>query len=562
MGFALTCAVFIAGTTFVKADSEAKISDGVYIGSVNVGGMTSTEATDAVNAYVNSLMNTTFTLKGAEGSMEASAEQMGVTADIDTAVEEALAIGHTGNLITRYKEITDLKSKNIVIGMHLQVDKQGTAQLIYDNSSKLNIEAEDNTLKRENGAFTFVAGKEGQEVNIVQSVYEINKFLSTEWDGMTTDIDLVVDTVEPRGSQEELAKVKDVLGTFYTSYGSAAGRNQNVRNGCAKINGSIVYPGDEFSVYKTVSPFTQENGYELAGSYANGTTVESFGGGICQVSTTLYNAVIRAELEVTQRFNHSMIVGYVDPSMDAAISGEYKDFRFKNNTDVPIYIEGSSDGGILKFTVYGVETRPSNRTVSFESETLKTEEPDPKFTMSGDYAVGYYAQTQSAHKGIVAKLWKIVTVDGVQESRTEFNNSTYKASPSIIVVGVRGANAEQRATIKAACNTKNPSRVKAAIASVKKQIAEKNKDKDDDSNNNNNNNRNNNNNNNSNNNNSNNNNRNNNNNNSNNNNTDNTNDSSDSGRNNNDNDSNSNNDNSSDNSQDAGQDSSAAEVTQ
>ena len=113
MGFALTCAVFIAGTTFVKADSEVKISDGVYIGSVNVGGMTSTEATDAVNAYVNSLMNTTFTLKGAEGSMEASAEQMGVTADIDKAVEEALAIGHTGNLITRYKEVTDLKSKNI-----------------------------------------------------------------------------------------------------------------------------------------------------------------------------------------------------------------------------------------------------------------------------------------------------------------------------------------------------------------------------------------------------------------------------------------------------------------
>lgn len=492
LGLAMACAVMFAGASNVKADSQTKINDGVYIGSVNVGGMTSTEAKDAVSAYVNSLMNTTFTLNGANGSMEASAEQMGVTADIDTAVEEALAVGNTGNLINRFKETTDLKSQSIVISMHLEVDKQATAQLIYDKSSALNVAAEDNGLTRQSGGFVFVPGKEGQEVNIVNSVYAINDFLSTKWDGMSTEIDLVVDTVEPRGSQEELAKVKDVLGTFSTNFGSSAyGRAQNVKNGCAKINGSIVYPGEEFSVYKTVSPFTQENGYELAGSYSNGTTVETFGGGICQVSTTLYNAVIKAELEVSMRFNHSMIVNYVNPSQDAAISGEYKDFRFINNTNTPIYIEGACNGGILSFTVYGEETRPANRTVTFESETLKTEEPETKFNMSGDFEVGYYAKEQSAHKGIVAKLWKIVTVDGVQESRTEFNSSTYKASPKIIVVGVKGANADQRAKIKAACNSKDESKVKAAIAAVKEEIKQKedekkNKDKEEENDNNNN----------------------------------------------------------------------------
>lgn len=93
-------------------------------------------------------------------------------------------------------------------------------------------------------------------------------------------------------------------------------------------------------MYETVAPFTAENGYAMAGSYLNGEVVDSMGGGICQVSTTLYNAVLRAELEVVERSPHSMTVHYVELSEDAAIAGTYKDFKFKNSTDYPIYIEG------------------------------------------------------------------------------------------------------------------------------------------------------------------------------------------------------------------------------
>ena len=84
-------------------------------------------------------------------------------------------------------------------------------------------------------------------------------------------------------------------------------------------------------------PFDAENGYALAASYEMGKVVDSYGGGICQVSTTLYVAVLKAELEVTERYSHSMIVHYVDPSMDAAIAEGLKDLKFINNTDAPIY---------------------------------------------------------------------------------------------------------------------------------------------------------------------------------------------------------------------------------
>ena len=463
----------------VKAAEGVTIADGVYIGNVNVSGMTEKQAQSAVEEYVAGLMDTTFTLKGESGSVSMTAQDMGVSADVNTAVTEAVALGRAGSLINRYKTIEDLKKQPVVLDMHLSVDKQATAQKLYKDSDKLSVAAVDNGLTRENGAFQFVKGKEGVEVNIVDSVYAINDFLAEEWDGTNNEIELVTDMVEPRGNEEELAQVTDLLGSFSTDFStSGAGRAKNVTNGCSKINGTILYPGDSFDMAKTVSPFTQENGYELAGAYQNGTTVESFGGGICQVATTLYNAVIRAELEITMRFNHSMLVSYVQPSMDAAIAGDYKDLRFKNNLDAPVYIEGYCSGGVIYFNVYGKETRPANRELSFESETVSTTDPETKFNLDSSLAIGYWSVDQSAHTGCVAQLWKIVKVDGEQQSRDLFNKSNYQASPKIITIGTKGANKETLAALKEAVATGDEAKVRSAASSLKTDEESKKEEED------------------------------------------------------------------------------------
>ena len=189
--------------------------------------------------------------------------------------------------------------------------------------------------------------------------------------------------------------------------------------------------------------------------------VESVGGGVCQVSTTLYNAIIRAELEVVQRFNHSMIVSYVDPSDDAAIAGTYKDFKFKNNLDDPIYIEGYCSGGIITFNVYGVEMRKEGREVSFHSETVSETEPEIQFNFDGSQPVGYYSVDQSPHKGIVARLWKTVKENGEVVSDEVFNNSNYKASPKIVTVGTAGASDEVLAAMQAAAGSQDESTVRS-----------------------------------------------------------------------------------------------------
>lgn len=447
---------FAVNLAYADAQQEDKILDNVYIGEVAVGGMSEEEATQAVNEYVADVQSTKFTLKVNDKSIKATAKQLGVEWENTGVVEEAVMIGKSGSLITRYKDKKDLEHEPKTLEISFGTDEAKIKKYLTKNKKKVDQNAVDGGLVRENGVFAITGGKEGIAVNVDESAQTIASYIMNDWDTQEADIELSADVVQPRGSKEELSKVKDVLGTFSTNYSSSsAGRAMNVANGCSRINGTLLYPGDEFSVYEAVSPFDAEHGYALAGSYENGTVVETYGGGICQVSTTLYNAVIKAELAIKERYPHSMIVNYVNPSMDAAIAGTYKDLKFVNDTDAPVYIEGITGGGVITFNVYGEETREPNREVIFESEIISETNPATQIQGSANYNVGYVSVQQSAHVGKVAKLWKVVKVDGVEKSREEFNNSNYRASPKIIIVGTNTASAEARAYIQNAIASQN-----------------------------------------------------------------------------------------------------------
>ena len=473
--FALAVAVLPVGvayadetteeTTDETVDETAVIPDGISIEGTDVSGMTVAEAEEVIQAYLDQYDDVEFTLTAGDKSITVSSEELSLESSTDVA-ERALNYGTSGNLLERYKDKMDLEEgdgKDFSIS--LTTNTQVVKQLLSDNESELNTEASNASLTHENGEFQYVEGTSGVTVKINKSATAIAEYVANDWDGSDAEIALVTEETEPEGTEEELMQIKDVLGTYTTDYSSSsAARKTNVANGASKLNGIVLYPGETISVAEELNPMTAENGYALAASYENGTTVETYGGGICQVSSTLYNAVMRAELEVVTRSSHSMIVTYVEPSMDAAIAGTSKDFQFKNNQDYPIYIESSTNGSTITFTIYGVETRASNREVTFESEVTSQTDPTTEYVAATDQAIGYYQTTQSAHTGYTAKLWKIVTVDGVEESRTVYNNSTYKVSNKIISVGVASDSAEATAAMQAAIATQDEATIKAAIA--------------------------------------------------------------------------------------------------
>ncbi len=329
------------------------------------------------------------------------------------------------------------------------------------------------SLTKTESGFQITEGQTGHVLDVEKSKEAIVNYLTDSWDYGNASINLVVTLDEPRGNAETLSKVKDVLGTATTAYKSSGpSRVTNIKTGCGHLNGITLYPGEQCSVLECITPFSTANGYELAGSYLNGQVVESLGGGICQVSTTLYNAILKAELQVDERSNHSMIVSYVEPSEDAAISESGgKDFKFTNNKEYPIYIEGTtSSDKTITFTIYGVEDRPANREVSYISEVLeKNVPPAEKIIPTGD-PIGY-VNVQSVHIGYKARLWKVVKENGVEVSREQVNSSSYAAVPRTATVGTATADPVAAAQIQEAIATGSIDQVKAVAGAILAQQA-------------------------------------------------------------------------------------------
>lgn len=463
-----------SGTGTVRAAADGGvILDGVYMGDISLSGMTVDEAKAAVNQFVESLKlkNVTF---GAVGDryVVVTAGDLGLAWVNEADIDAAGALGKKGNIVKRYKAIQDLKHGNKVYSLEISFDRELIRKVLTEQCTEFDIPAVNATMTRVDGQIAVENGQTGQAVNIEESLNKIYEYLTTGWDYQNASIELAVDVTEPKGNAEELAKLTDVLGTFTTSYStSGASRSKNVENGCRLINGTLLYPGDAFSTYETIKPFTEENGYYPAGSYLNGKVVDSIGGGICQVSTTLYNAVLLSELEVTERNNHSMIISYVKPSMDAAIAeSSGKDFKFVNNLSNPVYIEGYTGNKEITFTIYGVETRDPNRVVRYESEVLTTTNPDhEEITATASQGVGYIS-VESAHVGYTAQLWKIVEVNGAEVSRDVINKSNYKVSPRSAVVGVNTDNPAYAARMEAAIASGSIDTCKAEASAIKAEM--------------------------------------------------------------------------------------------
>ena len=443
------------------------MSKGVLIEGTDVSGMTFEEAAKVAEGYAEKFKDVSFTLRVPDGrSVEAKGSDLGLLSGDTEVVQRAMRYGKTGNPLERYLAVKRSEAgKTADFPLSLRADYTKVNSYVESIAPSLKTEVKDNDLKRENGQFVFIEGTPGVTVDPAQSAATIVDYIAHSWDGSNASIDLVTTVVQPKGDAEKLKAVKDVLGTYTTNYyGSTVGRRNNIQVGTKNVSGKLMYPGDTLSVSTAMQKRTVENGYMEASAYENGATVDALGGGICQVSTTLYNAVIRAELEVVERSPHSMTVSYVEPSMDAAISDGIKDFVFRNSSDYPIYIEGVAGESSVTFTVFGHETRPANRKVDFESQILETVEPDNVFRANGDLPVGTVSKVSGAHTGYTAQLLKIVTVDGVEQSRTVFNKSKYRATENIYDIGTASSRPEATAAMNAAIGSQDLATIQAAAA--------------------------------------------------------------------------------------------------
>lgn len=428
------------------------IGEGISIDGCDVSGLKKQEAYDKVVDYEDALYSKEITLTYEDHEDSMTLESLGLSyEDPEDAVEKAYELGKQGSMLKRYKAIRAGEGKGTDFSIKKQIDKEAFQEYIDANADHFGKVAANATITRENGSFVITDEQKGIEVPVDSNVKAIDALLNKNWNKKDLTYALEADVAEPEYTREDMEKIKDVLGTYTTSFAtSTAERIKNITNACSKINGSVVYPGETFSVMDLIAPLNAENGYEKAGSYSAGEVIQSYGGGVCQVSTTLYNAVLLSELDVVERHNHQMTVSYVDVSFDAAVSDSGgQDFKFTNNYEVPVYIAGAVNGYNVTFTVYGAETRAENRSIEYYSEKTQTINPGKDIvTKDKNLEEGKEIVTQKPHVGYRAKLWKRVLVDGVEQSTSEVNNSYYAASPKRVTVGTKEKKASADAEKK------------------------------------------------------------------------------------------------------------------
>lgn len=470
-GLVFVCLVFVLGISYfviyryVSKYPEDTIYKNIYAGNVNLSEMTEKEARAALEMQLAELRQLSFSVQVGEKSSESTLGEYGISyKDVDKIVDKAMGHGKEGSLWNRYRSLRKLEKNKIVISEEFILDGEAGKNILTERVVPLADHAENAVISWEASGPIVKPEREGETIDIESSLEKIEQHLNEKWDYKIFSIEADIQKEEPSVKAEDLGSIQDELGSFSTDAGQGE-RWQNLAAGVKKLDGTLLMPGEELSVYEATGPYDEENGYVLGASYENGKVVESYGGGVCQVSTTLYNAVLYAELEIVERYPHSMLVSYVAPSRDAAIAEGYKDFVFKNNYDTPIYIHAEIDAANqLCFAIYGRDTRAEGRTVKYESETVLTEEPGITYKADSEAAFGSMQTTESAHTGKEARLWKIVYQDGEEVSREVVNNSKYNKTNRVISVGTRSENAEAVSRLQNAIASQDESKIYDAIA--------------------------------------------------------------------------------------------------
>ena len=432
LGIAAVCVVLavalFAGVWVLFSDYWLKMKD-VTVAGIKMEGMTKVEAKDALTKAVDGLykkQNMTVTVM--DTTLEIQGKDAGIAIDVEKAIDKAY---HKSGKFDIAPYITTGKGVDQVVSQLVQKYNTPLEQTVYNLEGnvpdlKTSEEGAGQTLKMTIGQPQIVLKEEDlrkairsgygtasfevtgecvvtpPEMLSANELYEkfltapIDAALDEKWQitpetyGYSVNVEKAEEAVAdlkygdsvsipfskiaPQKTEASiLAELyKDVLGECSTPYSGSDNnnRNTNLRLACEKINGRILLPGESFSYNQTLGPRTAAGGWKTAGAYANGESVDVYGGGICQGSTTLYNCVAQADLQIDELHPHSYVSSYIGKGLDATVSWGGPDFRFTNSYKTPIKIEAYRTKGKMTFRIYGIDDK--DYYVKMSSKVLST----------------------------------------------------------------------------------------------------------------------------------------------------------------------------------------------
>lgn len=280
--------------------------------------------------------------------------------------------------------------------------------------------------------FTVYPEVEGIDFDVEQAKAMIAEEVKDEY-----VIDLIITKPNVTIDQIGTEAFPDQLATFTTRYNAGdRDRTTNLVLACQKINGKVLMPGEIFSYNETLGPRTYSAGYRDAKVYESGQVVDGIGGGICQISSTLYNAALMSDMKIIERRNHQFVTSYVGAGRDATVVYGSTDFRFKNTRTYPIRIVASAKSGVATVSIFGIKEADREYTYSFSTKTISTIPYTTKYVEDSSLAPGKEVVKQKGANGLVTQTYMTKMLNGKVVSTELLSKDTYSAMQKIIRRGV------------------------------------------------------------------------------------------------------------------------------
>lgn len=478
---------------------------GVRIENIDMSGLSEKEAIEKLNSIYKDKQEKDILLKREDYTATINPTLLGTNFNIEKAIEEANDVGRDGNIfINNYKILfTLILKKNI--SLDIQINEDEARKTIEDIGSKMPDAVEEPSYYIEDNKLIITKGKEGakieteillnkikenlhdrfnkeeyleipvknkipEEIDIEKIHKEVYKKVQDayftkdpfkiypEAEGIDFDIEAAKKLLKQDQEQYEIPLIitkpeitmtqigseafPDVIATFTTRFDATdVDRTTNLKIACEKINDKIVLQGETFSYNQTLGERTIKAGYKNAKVYENGKVVDGIGGGICQISSTLYNAVLLSNMEIVERRNHQFVTSYLPAGRDATVVYGLTDFKFKNTRTYAIKIKASANNGIASISIYGIK-QDEEYAVSFNTKTLSTIPYTVAYQNDASLDEGQENIKQKGANGMICETYITKKINGKVISTELLSKDTYNAMQQLVVKGTRKVSAQ------------------------------------------------------------------------------------------------------------------------
>lgn len=416
-----------------------RIYAGVYIDGVHVGGMTKQEAREAVSQVAGGEGSSFAIQVNVDGTVwSIDSGRVPLYRNIDEVVDQAYAVGRTNSTAIRASSTTPFRERLAAVQDVMTnyrafytvttYDRNTVRQLVDEIAASVNrdpVNASVATFDPNSKTFTFNSDESGVYVDADEIYQTVVGLLDSGTYQQTV-------TVQPRMllasvTKAELMNTFGMVSSFTTKTTSNANRNTNIRLSAEAITHTTVLPGETFSFNQATGQRTAEKGYKPAAAISGGETNDEIGGGVCQTSTTLFNAVARANLTIVDRDPHAWPSNYVDMGEDATVNWPNLDFRFRNDTEWPIFIVAYYANQKVTVEIYGRKLE-EGVTIDLVSETTYKKEPpsEAKYVYNPDLKAGTEKVTVKARTGYTVVTYKVWYKNGQEIKREKLHTSNYK----------------------------------------------------------------------------------------------------------------------------------------